>query len=85
MVFPTAFNDILLAILLVVYIVAGVYTILILIRLLTLMNRVNKMVSYADRVGAVLQSFEAIPSAIVAIIRQVALGFLEKDSKSKKN
>lgn len=85
MVFPTAFNDILLAILLVVYIVAGVYTILILIRLLTLMNRVNKMVSYADRVGAVLQSFEAIPSAIVAIIRQVALGFLEKGSKSKKN
>lgn len=85
MIFPTAFNDILLAILLVVYIVAGVYTILILIRLLSLMNRVNKMVSYADRVGVVLQSFEAIPSAIVSIIRQVALGFLEKGSKSKKN
>lgn len=48
------------------------------------MNRVNKMVSYADRVGVVLQSFEAIPSAIVSIIRQVALGFLEKGSKSKK-
>jgi uncharacterized membrane protein len=83
MIFPTAFNDILLAILLVVYIVAGVYTILILIRLLSLMNRVNKMVSYADRVGVVLQSFEAIPSAIVSIIRQVALGFLEKGSKKK--
>jgi hypothetical protein len=83
MIFPTAFNDILLAILLVVYIVAGVYAILILIRLLSLMNRVNKMVSYADRVGVVLQSFEAIPSAIVSIIRQVALGFLEKGSKKK--
>lgn len=84
MIFPTAFNDILLAVLIVVFIVVGIYLVLILVRFLSLMNRIDRMVSYADRVGAVLQSFEAIPLALVSIIRQIALGFLDKGGKGKK-
>lgn len=85
MFFPTTLNDVLFAILITVFIVVGIYLVLILVRILSVMSRLDKIVSYADRIGAVLQSFEAIPMAVASVIRQVALGFLDKKgTKGKK-
>lgn len=84
MILPVTLNEWLLALLIIVFTIVGVYIILVLIRVVSLLNRAERMISYADRIGAVLQSFEAIPSALVSIIRQLALGFLDKGSKNKK-
>jgi uncharacterized membrane protein len=85
MFFPNTLTDILIAVLIAVFIVVGVYLVLILMRMLSVMNRFDKIVSYADRIGAVLQSFEAVPLAIVSVIRQVAVRFLDRGNhKAKK-
>jgi len=85
MVFPTSLIDILLAVLLGVFAIVGIYLVIILVRVNSLLARIDKIVSYTDRIGAVLQSFEAIPMALVSVIRQIALAFLDRGtSKSKK-
>jgi hypothetical protein len=84
MILPVTLNEWLLAVLIIIFAIVGVYLILVLIRVVSLLSRVERMVSYADRVGVVLQSFEAIPTALVSVIRQLAMSFLDKGAKNKK-
>lgn len=85
MVFPTSLIDILLAVLLGVFTVVGIYLVMILVRVNSLMARIDRMVSYTDRIGVVLQSFEAVPMALVSIIKQIATSFFDGGTtKSKK-
>lgn len=67
-----------------VFIVVGIYLIIILVRVNSVLRRIDTIISYTDRIGALIQSFEAIPAALVVIIQQLAGVVLGKVKARKK-